>query len=409
MNKLIRVLINIFLLIVITVSFVGCILIQRNADKVSGRDLDSIPKAKYRNNNYYYNEDEENDDGLTRAITGDVTAYDGEARNISFWGDSMTEGVGREIGGYVPFEDSYINITDLSTPDVVGFLTGINVYNMGSSGENSLEIATREGGIPMYLKNDVVILDKPVKVDFITEDENYVMMDDFNGYGGSSYMYESDIVYINGNRFKIIYDETGQTYITRFYGLDDNYSYLYKGLSLGEQMNMYKSSIYLKKGSIVKTAAAYEHKDDILVIEVGSNGGWDDYDDLIAQIDAMLLVNDTQYYIIVGDTDNPGESIAEWWESSVDELGRPRGLTNTEWENALEEAYGDHFLNTRLYMILHGLKDCGIEETAIDKEGYKYGKISDSLRYDWTHFNAFGYYSKAIAIYKKGVSLGYWQ
>ena len=111
----------------------------------------------------------------------------------------------------------------------------------------------------------------------------------------------------------------------------------------------------------------------------------------------------------MGDTDDPGDSIAEWWESEYDAKGEPRGLMLTEWETALEQAYGDHFLNTRLYLIENGLSDCGLEETEEDREGYEYGKISKQLRYDWTHFNAYGYFSQALAIYKKGVELGYWQ
>ena len=40
---------------------------------------------------------------------------------------------------------------------------------------------------------------------------------------------------------------------------------------------------------------------------------------------------------------------------------------------------------------------------------FKKGNISEQLRYDWTHFNSYGYYSKGIAIYAKGVELGYWE
>ena len=38
-----------------------------------------------------------------------------------------------------------------------------------------------------------------------------------------------------------------------------------------------------------------------------------------------------------------------------------------------------------------------------------FGYISVKLRSDWTHFNAYGYYSKGVGIYKKGVELGYWE
>lgn len=41
--------------------------------------------------------------------------------------------------------------------------------------------------------------------------------------------------------------------------------------------------MFIPQGTAVITKAAYDHKDDILVLEMGSNGGWDDYDELISQ------------------------------------------------------------------------------------------------------------------------------
>ena len=75
---------------------------------------------------------------------------------------------------------------------------------------------------------------------------------------------------------------------------------------------------------------------------------------------------------------------------------------------ALQEAYGKHFFNIRTYMIQNGLADCGLSTTTSDLENFRKGNISKQLRYDWTHFNCYGYYTKGIGIYKKGVELGYW-
>ena len=49
-----------------------------------------------------------------------------------------------------------------------------------------------------------------------------------------------------------------------------------------------------------------------------------------------------------------------------------------------------------------------MDTTTDDLENFKKGNISEQLRYDWTHFNCYGYYSKGIGVYKKGVELGYW-
>ena len=90
------------------------------------------------------------------------------------------------------------------------------------------------------------------------------------------------------------------------------------------------------------------------------------------------------------------------------EDGNYVGIGDTSWEAALRLAYGDHFFNTRTYMIQNGLSDCGLDTTTDDLENFKKGNISEQLRYDWTHFNCYGYYSKGIGVYKKGVELGYW-
>ena len=75
---------------------------------------------------------------------------------------------------------------------------------------------------------------------------------------------------------------------------------------------------------------------------------------------------------------------------------------------ALREAYGAHFFNTRTYIIQYGLDVCGLNTTTEDLENFKRGNISKQLRYDWTHFNAYGYYAKGMGIYEKGKELGYW-
>lgn len=68
--------------------------------------------------------------------------------------------------------------------------------------------------------------------------------------------------------------------------------------------------------------AAREHKGDVLVLEIGSNGGWDgDYDTLIAQYDAMIAYAECEEFIVIGDTDDPGTSIGDTYQQRVDDLG----------------------------------------------------------------------------------------
>ncbi|HAM16002.1 MAG TPA: hypothetical protein DCP91_09145 [Eggerthellaceae bacterium] len=149
-----------------------------------------------------------------------------------------------------------------------------------------------------------------------------------------------------------------------------------------------------------------QHKGDILVLEIGSNGGWNsDYAELVAEYRAMIQHAGCESYIIVGDTDDPGTSIGDLRQEAF-EPGE--GAGETDWERALREAFGDHFVNMRVYLIEHGLAVTGLKPTAQDAELAAQGCVSPQLRHDWTHLNSYGYYAQALAIYEKGTQLGYW-
>ncbi len=166
--------------------------------------------------------------------------------------------------------------------------------------------------------------------------------------------------------------------------------------------------VLIKESKAVTKAAHDRSANDILILEIGSNGGWSDYKELILQYDNIIINSGCKYYIIVGDTDDPGTSMADTNQGYYNTDGSYIGIGDTSWEAALRLAYGDHFFNTRTYMIEYGLSDCGLDATTDDLWYFKCGKISRQFRYDWTHFNSYGYYTKGVGIYKKGVELGYW-
>jgi lysophospholipase L1-like esterase len=311
-----------------------------------------------------------------RTMTAANVPYDGKARDISCWGDSMMYGC-NTTPGFIAIDGKTTNVSYSTTPSVLQELTGIKTYNLGVNGETSKDIATRQGGLLMVTDRDIDI-DGTGIAEFklkSTYDGETVYMGDYSGYNYDS---AENICVIDGQQY----------YVTNNY--DD------------ESQILYGTDVHIPAGSLVYTLAAIERSKDILIIEMGSNGGWySDYDTLIAQYDSMLESTGCKYYIIVGDTDDP--------ELSADLNKDFVGIGTTGWEDALSEAYGAHFLNLRMYMIQNGLSDCGLIPTDDDLDGYTKGEISKQLRSDWTHFNAYGYYSKALAIYKKGEELGYWK
>lgn len=147
-----------------------------------------------------------------------------------------------------------------------------------------------------------------------------------------------------------------------------------------------------------------EHKDDIQIIFMGTNGGWmitaDDAETrikkLTSQIDMMIDYNTSKKYIIIG---------MHYFYSWV----LYNGLTKEQLENAMLLKYGNHYINLRKYMIEYGLADAGLTATETDTEAINNGNVPPSLLYsDGIHGNAYFYNILANLVNKKGIELGYW-
>lgn len=380
-----------------------------------------------------------------RTMTNESIPYDGEYREISCWGDSMTQGWGAGPAS-ITINGIRKNISYYTYPSTLQELTGIRTYNFGMPGKTSDEIAIMQGGIPIVTESEVVVTGNELSEFRLVRqsDGSSVYMDDYSGYGGEEYNEYPNVVYINDMAFMIT-ERNSRQYLSRLYLLkldsgrtsddiielsetetaseepteaetkksqlstEQNDAETEETASAEQAADTGSGSITIAAGTRVYTKASVDHKDDILILEIGSNGGWDsNYQMLILQYDAMIQSAGCKYYIIVGDTDDPGTSIGDTNQGETDENGNYIGIGDTAWEAALREAYGDHFINMRTYLIQNGLSDVGLMPTKSDLKEYKKGNISKRLRSDWTHLNSLGYYAKGVGIYKKGVELGYW-
>lgn len=311
-------------------------------------------------------------------------------RSITCWGDSMMQGAGCNEA-YIYSDNGIEDISYFTTPSALQYFTSINTYNFGVGGENSYQISLRAGGIPIYTDRDIYITDHSLAyVKFVDENEETITMDDYSGYGYEDNTYP-DTVYINDVLCCVERADEG----------------LYISICSDADFDSV-TEMYINAWTRVIPKAAYDHRNDILILEMGSNGGWEnDYDELIKQY--QNIIDNSYYadYIIVGDTDNPGES-ADIYQDVYDNNGNYAGLHATLWEQTLYDAFGEHFLNTRLYLMENALSDCGLTPTENDIIDIQTGNLPEQIRADFTHFNSYGYYSKAKAIYLKGIELGYW-
>lgn len=308
------------------------------------------------------------------------------SKRIISWGDSITYGMGSKEGTIIVDGDS-VDISDWAYTDALSHFTGMDVYNLGVCGETSYEIALRQGGLAMYVDKAVTVrAGRRSKINIVDADGNKVELQNFNGY--ASYNDEPEnLVYIDNAPYQLTCNN-GNWYIS-FYDIETT------------------GSVKIKKNSQVVTQAAHDIADtssDVLVMQMGSNGGWDDYDMLISQYKAMIANSGTQCYIIIGDTDNPDESIEGDYYSSSSDVG----LNDTYWEAALREAFGEHFINMRTYMLENAMDIAGLEPTEEDEYNLANSMMPESIKSDYTHMNAYGYYVIGAGVYEKGSELGYW-
>jgi len=305
-------------------------------------------------------------------------------KKIACWGDSITYGLGGQENTFIKSDNGVIDASDWSYPDTLKYYTGLDVYNLGVCGETSYDIALRQGGIKMYVGKQVTVKQGVrAQINIVDEYGSQVMLENFNGYETDNDE-PANVVYINDTPFQLEADN-GKLYISVY----------------GDSSN---KSIKIKKGTQVVTKAAHDISGDVLVIQMGSNGGWDDYDELIQQYKAMIDNSGTECYIIIGDTDNPDESVDSAYYTDSSEVG----IDDTLWEVALREAFGEHFINMRVYMIENALSTAGLEPTQEDIDNIDDGRVPESLKHDFTHLNSYGYYAVGVAVYNKGIELGYW-
>lgn len=159
---------------------------------------------------------------------------------------------------------------------------------------------------------------------------------------------------------------------------------------------------------IMNRSLAYgDQSDDVMIIQMGDNGGWKDIEELLTQHQKMIESGGTDRYIVVTSTDDPDDLVQIWGRR----MARV-GLRDTWYEAAYKEHFGDHVFIARKYLIEHGLEVNGLEETEEDRRRAGKGNISLQLRnpeIDNTHLSAAGYRAMAYGLYEKGKELGYWK
>ena len=287
---------------------------------------------------------------------------------VNCWGDSLTRGVG--VG------DSYSK----AFPYVLyGLLDGREVINCGVGGENTINIASRQGGLPNIVKPFT-----------IPANASKVEVKLTNIYGGSTGILLQGGSALDPTTGK--YVMTTQINPCSINGVEgtltyENGKYYFSRSENGE-------SVIVSRPTPLITYAMKSMRDNINIIWIGTNGGFTTSAELIECIEAMIdyMSPINKKYIVIG-IHHLVSTVTEMFETI---------------EKNMAMHFGRHYINERKYMIEYGLSDAGITPTSEDTTAISQGKIPPSLLYDDVHYNDKGYNIIATLASERGKELGYW-
>lgn len=279
---------------------------------------------------------------------------------IICWGDSLTYGHNGE-------RVSYPAVLEERLKENIG---DIPVVNMGACGEDSVTIAGRSGGIPYVTAEAVTI---PAGTEAVE-----VPIRSSSGKEVSPSLYTD--VGIN----KCTIAGVSGTLSIQKVGKKGS-KYFFTRNEAGKEVNV-------PAGIGIRTEASQNYKDYLSIVFIGTNGGYDSLEELIAQQDAIISsrIANTEKYLIVGITYGSAEGMADY-------------------DNAMYERYGEKYFCLRSYLSVFGMSDAGLAPTEEDMQCMLMGMVPESLRSDEVHFSPKGYEVVGNAIYEKLVSLGYFE
>ena len=319
----------------------------------------------------------------------------GLKNTIVCWGDSLTAGAGSSdsivIDGLkgATMPKALAHLLNYSIPYESSDFDGNEdnaVLNFGVGGETSATILCRMGAMQMLVNDITIPASGSVSFSKITCSDGQRVYPLHQNWSGSRWVF--DTCYIGGIEGTLTYSGPEVETETN----TGNYTFTRK--TNGTELVINRP--------IAITSPIHERCGDILILQIGHNGGWNnDYNMLINQYKMAIEKSQTDRYIIIGNTSGDYES-------------------NKDWEYALQSAFQRHFINMREYLAhpiyddngniisCYGLDDRGFTPTADDLTKISVGEVPRQLKVDSAHFTSYGYYTEAEQVYKRGKELGYW-
>lgn len=335
---------------------------------------------------------EENSDALQAAYQKDMDTVEEYLPGIVCWGDSLTAGssgnvsypsvLQKYIDTYMcdiyDFASTLEDATGYSRQDWTQFTVSIPVVNMGSGKENSATVLGRSGAVPFVIsKNFVIPADtESVLIDFRSPD-NKVVSPLTAGNAGMN------PVTIAGVEGTITLETNKQTWVQ---------SYYFTRTEPGEEVSV-------EKGEEIITANTDAYKDYLHIVWLGTYDQINNPAQLVSDTKALLArqAKNPDRYLVLG----PCTIRGSWVSADVTAMDAI--------DSAMQQAFGNHYVNVRKYLRSDGLTDAGITPSKEEKNIIQTGQMPPNFRSNDGSANLNGTAYKLIGklVYDRMESLGY--
>ena len=336
---------------------------------------------------------QENLEAVSLAYEKDMQTVADYLPGIVCWGDSLTAGssgnvsypsvLQKYIDTYLcdiyDFRSTVENAQDYSRLDWDKYTVSIPVVNMGSGQENSATILGRSGVTPYVVGADFEIPGEVESVHIsLTSADGKTVTPLTAGNAGVN------PVTIAGVEGTITLESEGQGW-----GLT---SYQFTRTEAGEPVSV-------MKGTEITTACADEYRDYVHIVWLGTYGDFTNSEKLVSDTRQLLSrqTSNPDRYLVLG----PCTVRSDWSNADTNTLDAI--------DSSMLQAFGNHYINVRKYLMVDGLTDAGITASKEEKLVIQQGRVPTSFRSNASGADLNGTAYKLIGklVYERMESLGY--
>lgn len=338
---------------------------------------------------------QENLDVVQKAYEADLQTLQTYLPGIVCWGDSLTAGSSGNVSYPYTLQtylDTYLcdiydlhysieNAEEYARLDWDSYKISIPVVNMGAGKENNATILGRSGVVPYVVKADFVIPGdtQPVAVTLASQDGRTVSPLTAGSAGVNP-------VTIAGVQGTLTRETDSQSWGPS--------TYYFTRLEAGAETPV-------AGGTEIEVACKTEYQDYIHVVWLGTYSEYTSAEKLVSDTKTLLQrqTGNPDRYLVIGPCTVGGS-----WTSAT-------STTMDAIDSAMLQAFGNHYINVRKYLMEDGLRDAGISASRSDTYSIAQGKVPDTFRSTagGADLNGVAYKLVGKLVYERMERLGYFE